>query len=201
MKDRDGGKEENGVLAGAFMRYRESLRRYIARLVIRPEDVDDILQETFLNVQGLKTERDIRSPKFYLFTVARRTAFRELKRQSARVADSIDEAIEKGIEPAADIAPLDQAYEAREYFEILADVVSDFPPQCRRVFILRKVFGYSHKEISAEMGISISTVEKYLARAMLRCLQDHRLHGFSSRDDFADKKAAKPRASTGTDNE
>jgi len=182
VSDRDNTpKKDDGSLSSAFMRYRESLRRYIARLVIRPEDVDDILQDTFMSVHCLGDTSEIRSPRFYLYAVARRTAFRELKRQSARIADSIDEASEKGAEPAADIAPIDEAFEARKHFETLADVVAELPPQCRRVFVLRKVFGYSHKEISAAMGISISTVEKYLARAMLRCMQDHRLHGF--RDD------------------
>lgn len=181
-----------GGLAGAFLRYRESLRRYVARLVMRPEDVEDILQDTFLSVHNLKDAQDVRSPKFYLFAVARRTAYRELKRQSARVAESIEEAIEKGAEPAADETPVDAAFEAREYFEILTDVVSDFPPQCRRVFILRKVFGYSHKEISAMMGISTSTVEKYLARAMMRCHQDHRLRGFRGHEDGAIGATAQP---------
>lgn len=182
--------EAGTTLAGAFLRYRESLRRYVSRLVIRPEDVDDILQDTFVSVQSLSAAGEIRSAKFYLFAVARRTAFRELKRQSARIAESIDEAIEKGAEPAADAPPIDRAFEAREYFETLADVVSDLSPQCRRVFILRKVFGYSHKEISAAMGISISTVEKYLARAMMRCLQDHRLHGFRAGEDGLDQAGA-----------
>ncbi|MFC2954199.1 RNA polymerase sigma factor [Marinicaulis aureus] len=169
---------EHGTLASAFLRYRESLRRYIARLTIRPEDVEDILQDTFVSVHRLESAESIRSPKFYLYAVARRTAYRELKRQAARVAESIDEAIEKGDEPAADIAPLDEALESRRYFETLSDVVAELSPQCRRVFVLRKVFGFSHKEISAAMGISISTTEKYLARAMARCLQDHRLSEF-----------------------
>ncbi|MCK5749603.1 MAG: RNA polymerase sigma factor [Oricola sp.] len=183
-----------GGLAAAFLQYREGLRRYVARLALRPEDVDDILQETFLSVHSLKDEHEIRSPKFYLFAVARRTAYRELKRQSSRIADSIEEAIEKGEEPAAAQAPLDQAFEAREYFEILTDLVSDFPPQCRRVFILRKIFGYSHKEISAMMGISTSTVEKYLARAMMRCLQDHRLQDFLGHEDRSAEAGAAPQA-------
>lgn len=181
---------DSGALAGAFLRYRESLRRYVARLVIRPEDVEDILQDTFLNIHTLKDEHDIRSPKYYLFAVARRTAFRELKRQAARIAESIDDAIEKGAEPAAYEAPADDALESREHFEVLTQVVSELPPQCRRVFILRKVFGYSHKEISAMMGISISTVEKYLARAMMRCLQDHRLSRFRGQDDGAAEPGA-----------
>jgi len=177
---RDNSETDAGILARAFLRYRESLRRYIARLVIRAEDVDDILQDTFLNVHRLKDSDGVRSPKFYLFAVARRTAFRELKRQSERMAESIDEAIEKGTEPPADLTPLDQAFEARAHFETLTDVISELPRQCRRVFILRKVFGFSHKEISAAMGISTSTVEKYLGRAMMRCLQDHRLRAYQT---------------------
>lgn len=142
MNDRDEKTpSESGALASAFLRYRESLRRYVARLVIRPEDVEDILQDTFLSVHNLKDAHEVRSPKFYLFAVARRTAFREMKRQAARIAESIDEAIEKGAEPAAHEAPADEAFESREHFEVLSQVVSELPPQCRRVFVLRKVFG------------------------------------------------------------
>lgn len=41
------------------------------------------------------------------------------------------------------------------------------------------------------MGISISTVEKYLARAMMRCLQDHRLSGFRDHEDGAAASGAR----------
>ena len=70
-------------------------------------------------------------------------------------------------------------------------MVAEFPAQCRRVFILRKVLGYSHKEISAAMGISVSTVEKHLARAMMRCFQDHRLRAFNDTQESAEDGAAK----------
>lgn len=178
MSDRNDISSAEGGLASAFLRYRERLRRYVARLSVKPEDVEDILQDTFISVHRLENKDDIRSAKFYLYAVARRTAYRELKRQAARVVSSIDEAMAGGEEVAADIAAPDQAFEARQYFETLSDVVADLPPQCRRVFVLRKVFGFSHREISAAMGISVSTIEKYLARAMVRCLQDHRLSEF-----------------------
>ncbi len=193
MQNRDeNSPPEHNALASAFLRYRESLRRYVARLAIRPEDVEDILQDTFVSVHRLENAETVRSPKFYLYAVARRTAYRELKRQAARMAESIDEAIERGAEPPADIAPLDEAFEARRHFETLTDVVAELPPQCRRVFILRKVFGFSHKEISAAMGISISTIEKYLARAMVRCLQDHRLSEFRGGEEMNEHSRAAP---------
>lgn len=188
-KDREAKEGARSALATAFLRHREGLRRFIARLVIRPEDVDDILQETFLNAFGVQDLNAIESPRFYLYAVARRTAYRELKRQSARIASSIEEAAEHGEEPADGIV-VDDAVYARMHFEALAGVVADLPVQCRRVFILRKVLGYSHKEISAAMGISISTVEKHLGRAMMRCMQDQRLRAFQEPDQRAAREPA-----------
>lgn len=180
-------------LARAFLRHREGLRRFITRLVIKPEDVDDILQETFINAFGVRDLGAIKSPKFYLYVVARRTAAREIKRQSARMMQSIEEAAEAGSEPPAEEAPIDEAVCARMHFETLAGVVAELPPQCRRAFILRKVFGYSHKEISKSMGISVSTVEKHLARSMVRCLQDQRLRAFQEPDEDVVERAARER--------
>lgn len=53
-----------------------------------------------------------------------------------------------------------------------AESVLKLPPQCQRVFIMKRVYGYSHGEISAKLGISISTIEKHAATAMKRCLDD-----------------------------
>ncbi len=183
--DGRGHHEAKDALIATFLRHRERLRRFIARLAIRPEDVDDILQETFINAFGVTNPSAIESPRFYLYAVARRAAYRELKRQSARMAQSLEEACEQGGEPAADGVVIDDAVYAKMYFEALANVVGDLPPQCRRVFVLRKVFGFSHKEISSSMGISISTVEKHLARAMIRCSEDQRLRAFNEPDDTA----------------
>jgi len=49
--------------------------------------------------------------------------------------------------------------------------VSELPIQCRRVFVLRKVYGYSQAEIAQELGISVSTVESHIATGMHRVRQ------------------------------
>jgi DNA-directed RNA polymerase specialized sigma24 family protein len=43
------------------------------------------------------------------------------------------------------------------------------PPLCRRVFVLRKVFKLSPTEISEVLGISTSTIEKHVAKGLVRC--------------------------------
>ena len=192
---RTGGKsatknaEARGALAGAFARHHDALRRFISRLVIKPEDIDDILQDTFLNAFSVKDPGAIKSPKFYLYTVARHTAYRELKRRKAAITESIDEAIENNDEPIAFEAQVDDAVQAKMRFAALGEVVESLPPQCRRVFLLRKVFGYSHKEISQAMGISISTVEKHLGRAMCQCMHDPRLSAYQQAPQTDDEPA------------
>ena len=43
------------------------------------------------------------------------------------------------------------------------------PDVCRRVFVLRRVYGFSQREIAEYLGISIKTVEAHLAKGMVRC--------------------------------
>ena len=55
-------------------------------------------------------------------------------------------------------------------------VSTQHPPQCQKVFVLKKVHGYSHKEIAKELEISISTVEKHAASGLKRCSEYMELH-------------------------
>jgi DNA-directed RNA polymerase specialized sigma24 family protein len=47
--------------------------------------------------------------------------------------------------------------------------VDRLPPLCRRVFVLRKVYKLSHTEIAEVLGVSHSTIEKHVAKGLLRC--------------------------------
>ena len=47
--------------------------------------------------------------------------------------------------------------------------MAELTPQVRRVYLMRKVYGMSHKEISATMGIARSTVEKHLTTGIMAC--------------------------------
>ncbi len=50
---------------------------------------------------------------------------------------------------------------------------ADCPTQCRRVFVLKKIYGLSQEEIAAELGIAQSTVEKHIAKGLLLCREAH----------------------------
>ncbi len=54
-------------------------------------------------------------------------------------------------------------------FEAFCAAVDSLPPLCRRVFVLRKVYQLSHEEIAEVMGLSRSTIEKHVAKGLIRC--------------------------------
>ena len=49
--------------------------------------------------------------------------------------------------------------------------VAALPPKCRKVYLLRKVYGMSYKDIAATLQISDSTVEAHISKGYARCDQ------------------------------
>lgn len=63
---------------------------------------------------------------------------------------------------------------AREELALLAGVLERLPAQAQRIFLLCRLEGQPHKAVAAELGISVSSVEKQLAMALdflRQCLQ------------------------------
>jgi RNA polymerase sigma-70 factor (ECF subfamily) len=56
--------------------------------------------------------------------------------------------------------------EFKEYGERVERTLRSLPPQCRKVFELSREEDYSYKDISGRLGISLSTVEKHVSKAL-----------------------------------
>ena len=80
-------------------------------------------------------------------------------------------------------APPDEQTDARRRFESFCAAVERLPPLCRRVFVLRKVHKLSHAEISEVLGVSQSTIEKNVAKGLVRCRDYLRELGLLDVDD------------------
>ncbi|MAZ89474.1 MAG: hypothetical protein CL693_17720 [Cellvibrionaceae bacterium] len=44
--------------------------------------------------------------------------------------------------------------------------MDDLPIKCRQAFLLHRVKGLSYNDIAHEMGVSVSSVEKYILQAL-----------------------------------
>ncbi|HEU0226368.1 MAG TPA: sigma-70 family RNA polymerase sigma factor [Arachidicoccus soli] len=56
--------------------------------------------------------------------------------------------------------------ETKEFSENLHHVIKVLPKKCKQVFLLSREENYSHKHISAQLNISLSTVEKHIGKAL-----------------------------------
>jgi RNA polymerase sigma-70 factor (ECF subfamily) len=145
------------------------MRGGIASMLSRfvpPADIDDIVQETYLRLCRVVVVDEIQNPRAYIYRIARNLAFDSLKRADNALTTPFSEDFpEQG--PYSD--EVLKHIESREEFGQFCESVQRLPAQARRVFVLKKVYGYTQQQISEDLGISQSTVEKHVALAIRRC--------------------------------
>jgi RNA polymerase sigma-70 factor (ECF subfamily) len=155
-------------IVSTFLEHQGSLKRFIARFFSRPQDIEDVAQESYL--RAFDAERaggEVRSPKAFLFRIAKNVALNELARKSRLLTDYIEDSISSDVEEENSSA--EERAMAQEKLSMFCGAVATLPPQCRRAFLMRKVYGLSQKDIAARLKISVSTVEKHVANGLLRC--------------------------------
>lgn len=139
------------------------LRRY----TIRQLDLEDLTQETILRALEAEKRTQIQEPKRFLVGVAKNVARAELERRAkitSGLLDDLDPETYVSNEPA-----VDDIVDARRRMEVFGKAVAMLPPQCQKAFLLKHIYGASHKEIADKLGIAISTVEKHVALGLRRC--------------------------------
>lgn len=151
-----------------------ALRAYLHGLV-RPADIDDLVQETYARILQARARGPIDSPRGLLFATARNAA-RDLFRRRA-VANTIPIA-EMDESRVFDEAPgVPETVSRRQESELLAAAIAELPPRCREILVLRKFENLSHREIAHRLGIAEHTVEAQLTKALHRCEEFFARHG------------------------
>lgn len=159
------------TLYRAYLGLRLSLARAISTIV-PPREIEDIVQETYVRICEVSEREEIQYPRSFLFRVARNLALDHIKRAESRLSISLDDDEGSGIwidEQVSDDDEIFNQVAAKEEFALLCEAVRELPLQCRKAFVLKKVYGYSQKEIALDLNISESTVEKHIATGIKRC--------------------------------
>ncbi|HUN71888.1 MAG TPA: RNA polymerase sigma factor [Steroidobacteraceae bacterium] len=154
-------------LLDQILSHRAALQKYLRRFTAGAEDVEDLVQEAYVRICAMSPAQAVESPRALLFSIARNLAVDRARQRLSHATDDV-----------ADFEPLnvfsgeaepDEQVDLRRRFESFCDVVDSLPPLCRRVFVLRKVYQLSHAEIAQVLGVSHSTIEKHVAKGLLRC--------------------------------
>jgi RNA polymerase sigma factor (sigma-70 family) len=139
------------------------LRRYLTRLLGNSSEAQDVAHDAYVRVYPSVTSNSARKPEALLYTAARRLAINRLRRRS--ISPVARDAFVP--ETAACLEPgVEEKVIARQELDLLQRAISELPEGCRVVLLLCKIEQLSHREISARLGIAVSTVEKQHARAL-----------------------------------
>ena len=156
------------VVTPAFVKNQSFLKRFLTRFLSSPQDIEDVVQESYLKALCAEQKHEINSPKAFLFRIARNEALKELQKKSRRITDYLDDLDVP--EVATTETLIEDSSIAKQRFGLFCESALEMPPRCRKAFLMCKVYGYSYKEIASHLGISVSGVEKHIARGLEICV-------------------------------
>ena len=160
----DHKKTQQNQMLRAYMTCRDALVRSLLKMRAKQEDVDDILQETYLRAMNAEKKINIKSHQGYLFSVSRNLVLEKLTVDSREITMEINDALLDNAEVSAE-----WRMHYRQKFEQFNEALRALPENKRQAILLRKFYGLSHREIAKKMGVSIPSIEKYIASGIKQC--------------------------------
>ena len=179
-----GANDAPGVkLRALFLAHRGELQAYLQRKLRDVETASDLTQETFARFaeQCARPElAPVTNSRAYLYRTARNLA-----------VDHIRGSQWEDLRPSNDAVLLDYPDQApgpahwaadRSELDHLRNLLTDLPLRTREVFVRTRVDGLTYRKAALQLGISESSVQKHLARALAHVMahfprEDRSCHG------------------------
>jgi RNA polymerase sigma-70 factor (ECF subfamily) len=140
----------------------EKLWRFMRRLGLRHDEVDDALQEVIVIAAHRLRDIQTGSEQSFLFSTAYRVAARSRKRHASRreVPDEamMSEVADPGLDP-------EEASERARARALVDQLLSGMPMELRAVFVLYEIEEHTMAEIAAMLELPAGTVASRLRRA------------------------------------
>lgn len=161
----------NGGLARWFAEevqpHEAMLRAWLRGRFPTVTDIDDLVQESYARLFRARAAGQVRNARNYLFATARNLALDLFRHDRAIPFEPIGES--SGLSVLDQETDVAEAVGRDQELQLLRDAMHALPTRCRQVFTLRKLYGLSHRDIAAQLGISERTVEAQIDKAMRRC--------------------------------
>ena len=152
-----------------FRRHRQRVHASLFRVLGSNRDMDDLLQESFLQVfQSLRGWRAEASLATWIDRVAVRCAYRYLSRRGRRVETSALDDDEPAAQTSPDEGPGERRQLAREGVARLYATLDELAPAARLAFTLHELDGRSLAETAELVGSSVTATKLRVWRARKR---------------------------------
>lgn len=138
-----------------------ALRERLRRTLPRAADLDDMVSEILTRAYANPNWRGVGHGRAYLFTIARNLVIDLTRREKIVSFETVT-----GLDLLQCPGDLEAQLCARDELRRMQIILESLPGQCRLAFVLRRIHEKPLAEIADEMNLSVSTVEKHLAKAI-----------------------------------
>lgn len=147
---------------------RDRLNAFFRRKGHSASDAEDLTQDVFVRLAKPAGDGRTREDG-YVFTVARNLHRDNHRRRQVRTAydNPADREIFEILHGSSDAIDPERVLVGRDEAERLREGLAELPDRTREIFLLYRMEGMAQRDIATRLGLSISTVEKNVARAML----------------------------------
>lgn len=151
-------------LKGLFQKHAKTLQSFLLRKSRDPQLAADITQESFLRLAEQRGGERIDNSPAYLYRTAHNLLIDHQRQQIRRKTDLMEEHELAEMESGG--SELDEIVGARQGVERMLQAIAELPPRTQDIFRLNRIEGLTHAQVAHELGISDSSVQKHLARAL-----------------------------------
>jgi len=157
------------VLSTLCKEHGASLVRFLTRRLKSVEDAEDIAQAALLRIQRLDEGVSLDNPKAYLFQVANNLAIDNMRRNEILQRYLQTETLRSESHNAEAALSPERILAAQQQLKQVQDAIEKLPVKYRQAFLLHRKNGMSYSDIASDMGVSVSSVEKYILHALREC--------------------------------
>lgn len=151
-------------LSSIFLAEREGLIRIAARITDSRADAEDIVQQVWLRLERVGEGTAIENGRAYLARLTRNLAIDQLRGRERRAA--LQGEIERLVTEADDAPGQERIVDSLVILSRVRAAADGLGEPTRTIFGLNRFGGLSHKAIATKLGISTTTVENHIRKAL-----------------------------------
>ncbi|HPD46514.1 MAG TPA: sigma-70 family RNA polymerase sigma factor [Anaerohalosphaeraceae bacterium] len=157
-------------------RYKNSLYSFLRRFLNRQDLVEDVFQETFLQLFASRESFDVDRPlRPWLFTIAANKAKDALRKMQRHSSMSLGAIADSGDVTVDDVVNILSSYKTTPSDEVTKDetarrvreIIAEMPENLRGILILAYFEQFSYKHMAEILSIPIGTVKSRLHTAVM----------------------------------
>lgn len=138
------------------------LRRLLTSRGQPNDTIDDLMQEAFLRLQIYCRDRPVHNTEAFLVRTVLNLTAEQGRRAKSNPVTLNESVMEIVIDPSP---PPDELYLRQKKIQRMNAGIQRLNPRPREVLLMHRLDGMSHAQIAERLGISVSMVEKHVARA------------------------------------